>query len=83
MASDPNVLLGGTKLGQRFLLVSQLPTAAFTLMFTLLIESGAPGSAPDPARLSRRLHSLGTQETVIVGIGVLAISVILQPKGCS
>lgn len=79
MAPDALTSLGGGRFGSRFALTGQLPTITLVLFTGLLIESGAPGAAPDMHLLSERLKNLGATEAVVLAVAILGLAVIVQP----
>jgi hypothetical protein len=70
---------GDGRFGPRFALTGQLPTAALVLFVGLLIESGAPGAAPDLQLLPERLKNLSATEVIVLAAAIVGLAIILQP----
>jgi hypothetical protein len=79
LAPDTLTSLGGGRFGPRFALTGQLPTITLVLFIVLLLESGAPGAAPNVHLLSERLKNLSATEAVVLAAAILGLAVILQP----
>jgi hypothetical protein len=79
LAPDTPALFGGDRFGPRFALTGQLPTAVLLLFIGLLVDSGAPGAAPDLHLLSERLKNLSATEAVVLAAVILGVAIILQP----
>lgn len=73
-------LLGASRdIGARFTLVGLLPTLLLALFALALVLSGAPADAPSLDRLDSRASDLGTWETALLLVAVLAAALMLQP----
>jgi hypothetical protein len=79
LAPDTPTSLGGGRFGPRFALTGQLPTITLVLFIGLLLESGAPGAAPNMQLLSERLKNLSATEAVVLAAAILGLAVIVQP----
>ena len=75
-----NLIESGTKdLGVRFNLVGLFPSTVLLLFVLALYWSGAPAHAPDLRVVYQRIQSLGTKESVLLLVAILAFSLVIHP----
>jgi hypothetical protein len=73
-------LLGlGDALGTRFRVLGMLPAGLFAVFVLALLESGAPGDAPDLDAVAAAVRGLEVWEGVALLLGIIAAALILEP----
>ncbi len=79
MKIDSLIESGTKELGVRFNLVGVLPSAMLFLFVLALHWSGAPGHSPDFRLAFEKIETFGIKEGVLIVLGVLVFSLVLQP----
>nr|WP_067293731.1 hypothetical protein [Marinobacterium profundum] len=69
---------GIERLGLRFVRVNLLPTGTLTLFVIALVNSGAPGTAPDWHRLMRAMQALDTLNSAAIGLLIVIVALALE-----
>jgi len=75
-----SALLGlGDALGTRFRVLGMLPAGLFAVFVLALLESGAPGQAPDLDAVADSLRGLEAWEGIALLVAIIAAALVAEP----